>query len=274
MHHEMETMLKEKEIFKLRNVFLKNALDEIEASVRYAKRIQTAIFPTIEFVQSKFNDAFVLYKPKDVVAGDFYWMEELNNIIFIAAADCTGHGVPGALVSVVCSNSLNRVVNEHKLIDPGEILEKTAELVCKTFEKSTEEVKDGMDISLLVIDKVNEKVYWSGANNPLWYFENGVLQEIAPAKRPIGKSDLTFPFKSHNIKYSTNTTFYLFTDGFADQFGGPNGKKYKYKQLKEKLVRIVNKNAAEQHNELDSTFENWKGNLEQVDDVCIIGIRI
>ncbi|MGZ4091006.1 MAG: tetratricopeptide repeat protein, partial [Bacteroidia bacterium] len=158
MHHEMETMHKEKEIFKLRNVVLKEALDEIGASVRYAKRIQEAILPPIEFVQSKFKDAFVLYKPKDVVAGDFYWMEELNDIIFIAVADCTGHGVPGALVSVICSNSLNRVIYEHKLVDPGDILEKTAELVCKTFEKSAEEVKDGMDISLLAIEKKKGKL--------------------------------------------------------------------------------------------------------------------
>jgi serine phosphatase RsbU (regulator of sigma subunit) len=274
MHHEMETMHKEKEIFKLRNVVLKEALDEIGASVRYAKRIQEAILPPIELVQSKFKDAFVLYKPKDVVAGDFYWMEELNDIIFIAAADCTGHGVPGALVSVVCSNSLNRVVYEHKLIDPGDILEKTAELVCKTFEKSAEEIMDGMDISLLAIDKKKRKIHWSGANNPLWYFENNVLREIAPVKRPIGKSDLSVPFKSHSIELSANATFYLFTDGFADQFGGPYGKKYKYKQLKEKLASIVNKNATEQHAELDAAFERWKGDLEQIDDVCIIGIKI
>lgn len=274
LHHEMETMHKEKEIFKLRNVVLKAALDEIGASVRYAKRVQEAILPPIEFVKSKFNDAFVLYKPKDVVAGDFYWMEELNGIIFIAAADSTGHGVPGALVSVVCSNSLNRVVHEYKLVDPGDILEKTAELVCKTFEKSAEEIKDGMDISLLAIDKKKGKLSWSGANNPLWYFKNNDLHEIAPVKRPIGKSDMLIPFKSHSIEFSTNTTFYLFTDGFADQFGGPNGKKFKYKQLKEKLASIVHKDAATQCDELDETFESWKGDLEQIDDVCIIGIKI
>lgn len=274
MHHEMETVQKEKEIFKLRNVVLKEALDEIESSVRYAKRIQEAILPPIEFVKSKFKDIFILYKPKDVVAGDFYWMEEVNGILFAAAADCTGHGVPGALVSVICSNSLNRVVYEHQLKDPGEILEKTAELVCRTFEKSAEDVKDGMDISLLAFDQKNGKAYWSGANNPLWYFAGGQMHEIAPVKRPVGKTELKIPFTTHSMEIIPGSTFYLFTDGYADQFGGPYGKKFKYKQLKEKLTALVHKSASEQQNELDTAFEDWKGSLEQVDDVCVIGIRV
>jgi serine phosphatase RsbU (regulator of sigma subunit) len=274
MHHEMETMQKEKEIFRLRNVVLKEALDEIGASVRYAKRIQEAILPPVDLIKSKFDDAFVLYKPKDVVAGDFYWMEEANGMIFLAVADCTGHGVPGALVSVVCSNSLNRVVHEYKLTDPAQILEKTTELVCRTFEKSAEDVKDGMDISLLVIDKAKKQIFWSGANNPLWYFQGNDLNEIGSVKRPVGKSEHLQPFITHAIEMKPESTFYLFTDGFADQFGGPKGKKYKYKQLKEKLRDIVNQLASAQHKELEDTFENWRGKLEQIDDVCIIGVKI
>lgn len=274
MHHEIESVHKEKEIFKLRNVVLKQALEDIESSVRYAKRIQEAILPPIALIKSKFKDVFILYKPKDVVAGDFYWMEELNDIIFIAVADCTGHGVPGAIVSVICSNSLNRVVYEHKLTDPSKILEKTSELVCKTFEKSAEDVKDGMDISLIAYDKKHKKLFWSGANNPLWYIEDDTLHEITPVKRPIGKSDQLVSFKSHSIEVKPNTTFYLFTDGFADQFGGEYGKKFKYKPLKEKLLSVVNKRASEQYEELNATFERWRGELEQVDDVCIIGFKL
>ncbi len=273
-HNELDSMQKEKEIFKLRNVVLKEALDEISASVRYAKRIQEAILPPIELIKEKLPNSFVLYKPKDVVAGDFYWMEEINDSLFIAAADCTGHGVPGALVSVVCSNALNRAVKEFKLTETGKILDKVCLLVCETFENSSAEVKDGMDISLLCINKKNKQITWSGANNPLWYFIDSELKTITATKRPIGKSDNHSPFITHIIEYKKDTSFYLFTDGYADQFGGEKGKKFMYKQFQELLFSMLNKNVNEQHTHLNTAFENWKGNLEQVDDVCVIGIRV
>ena len=262
---------------------------EILDSISYAKRLQEAILPPQEHINEYFPDNFVLYKPKDIVAGDFYWLEHIDNISFFAAADSTGHGVPGAMVSLVCSNALNRSVKEFGLRKTGEILDKTRELVLETFAKSNTEVKDGMDISLLSVQfpspsSKNQKVIinWSGANNPLWYINsfsfNGVesnkFHEIKPNKQPIGKTDRPQSFTTHEIEHKTNTVFYLFTDGYPDQFGGPKGKKYKHKQLEEMLIVNSSKTLEEQKNVLDKAFKEWIGDLEQVDDVTIIGIRI
>lgn len=256
------------------NLIILEKRKEITDSINYAKRIQEAILPPSTLIENKLPNTFVLYKPKDIVAGDFYWMEEINDCLLIAAADCTGHGVPGAMVSVVCSNALNRAVKEFHLSDTGVILDKVTDLVLETFEKSVSEVKDGMDISLLSINKLNKKIQWSGANNPLWYFEHEVLNEITADKQPIGKSDHRKPFTTHLVEYKSDTTFYLFTDGYADQFGGPKGKKFKYKQLMELLSKNHKKEPLEQQTILNTAFANWKGDLEQVDDVCIIGIKL
>lgn len=254
---------------------------DIIDSITYAKRLQDAILPPIDFINKHIPENFVLYKPKDIVAGDFYWAESVGDLFFIAAADSTGHGVPGAMVSVICSTALNRAIKEFKETETGKILDKTRELVVETFEKSTNEVKDGMDISLLCLDKRNNQVYWSGANNPLWYIytakenENQTeLVEVKADKQPIGKTEKQSNFTTHKLNCSKGTTFYLFTDGFADQFGGPNGKKFKYKALSELLLKNVNLSLLEQSSELKIAFENWKGKLEQVDDVCIIGLKI
>lgn len=247
---------------------------EITDSITYAKRLQEAILPSQEYINHYLPESFVLYKPKDIVAGDFYWMEKVDNLIFIAAADSTGHGVPGAMVSVVCSNALNRTINELGLRDTGKILDKTRELVLATFAKSINDVKDGMDISLLCIDKTKKRINWSGANNPLWYIQNNELKEIKADKQSIGKTDNPKPFTTHEIDYTTNMIFYLFTDGFADQFGGEKGKKYKYKQLADLLLTINNESLEKQKNDLENSFNLWMGNLEQVDDVTIIGFKI
>ncbi len=247
---------------------------EITDSINYALRIQSAILPSINYVKEYLPESFILYQPKDIVAGDFYWMHISGEKIFIAAADSTGHGVPGALVSVVCANALNRTVNEFGITETGKILDKTRELVIETFAKSTSDVKDGMDISLMVIDKNKKEVCWSGANNALWYIFNNEVTEIKADKQPIGKSDNSKPFTTHTIKYEKETIFYLFTDGYADQFGGNRGKKFKYKQLEDLLLNIYTKPLSQQQSELLSVFNNWKGELEQVDDVCIVGIRL
>ncbi len=265
---------------------------EIVDSITYAKRLQQAILPPQHFIDQHIADNFVLYKPKDIVAGDFYWAESIrlknspgNNfsgnpaaeereLFFIAAADSTGHGVPGAMVSVVCSNALNRAVKEFDLTETGKILDKTRELVIATFAKSATDVKDGMDVSLLCIDKKNKHLFWSGANNPLWYVHESVLTEIKADKQPIGKSDNQKPFTTHKLPYQENSVFYLFTDGLADQFGGPSGKKFKYKQFEELLVTIHNMPMPEQSRVIEQKFDQWKGSLEQVDDVCVIGLKI
>jgi tetratricopeptide (TPR) repeat protein len=249
---------------------------EIIDSITYAKRLQEAILPPVKMVKQNFPESFVYYKPKDIIAGDFYWMEKIGNTTFFAAADSTGHGVPGAMVSVVCSNALNRAIKEFGLKEPGRILDKTRELVIETFEKSEGEVKDGMDISLLAYEKGagDPTIKWAGANNPLWYISAGELKEIKATKQPIGKTDNPQPFTSHEIQYSKDMIIYLITDGFADQFGGPKGKKFKYKPLQDILLQNINTPLAELESLLSVTFNDWKGQYDQVDDVTFIGIKI
>jgi serine phosphatase RsbU (regulator of sigma subunit) len=248
---------------------------EILDSLSYAKYLQEAILPPQELVKQHLPESFILYKPKDIVAGDFYWMHTTESgSLLIAAADCTGHGVPGAMVSVVCSNALNRVVTEFNITEPGKILDKTRELVLATFARSNKNVNDGMDISLCCIDIKTKKVLWGGANNPLWYLQNGEVKEITADKQPVGKTEITKPFTTHEIQLSAGDTLFLFTDGYADQFGGEKGKKFKYKPFKELLISTSTLSPEKQKEQLDKTFTAWKGNLEQVDDICLIGIRL
>jgi tetratricopeptide (TPR) repeat protein len=247
---------------------------EIIDSINYAKRLQNAILPANSLINDHLPNNFVFYKPKDIVAGDFYWMYTKDDVVFIAAADSTGHGVPGALVSIVCSNALDKAVKEFGLIDTGKILDKTTDLVLETFDKSGEEIKDGMDISLICYDKKNKKITWSGANNQLLYVFDNQINAIKADKQPIGKSDNRQPFKTHEITFNPEITFYLMTDGYADQFGGPRGKKFMYKRLEEKLFSISNYDLNKQKEILEQNFNDWKGDLEQLDDVTIIGIKI
>jgi len=245
---------------------------EIMDSIVYAKRIQSAILPPAKLVKEYLQESFILYKPKDVVAGDFYWMEHKDGKVLFAAADCTGHGVPGAMVSVVCNNALNRSVREHGLTDPGEILNKTREIVVAEFEKSEEEVKDGMDIALCSIEGM--KLQYAGAYNPLWIIRNGEVIETQGNKQPIGQFDNPEPYKTHSINLEKGDTIYIFSDGYVDQFGGEKEKKFKAKAFRELLLSIQDKAMEEQKKSIDEAFETWKGDLEQIDDVCVIGIRV
>ena len=264
-------------------VLLEEKNKEIIDSITYAKRLQQAILPPLSFIQSHLPESFIFYKPKDIVAGDFYWMEHIADTTLIAAADCTGHGVPGAMVSVVCSNALNRTVKEFGITDPGKILDKVRDLVIETFEKSESEVKDGMDISICTITSKGKsqkseeqriEIKWAGANNPLWYLQKDEFKEIKADKQPIGKTDHPKPFTTHTFELNKGDLLYLFTDGYPDQFGGPQGKKLKYKQMQELIRGNSNETMPKQNQVLASAFDSWKGNLEQVDDVCIIGVRL
>jgi serine phosphatase RsbU (regulator of sigma subunit) len=247
---------------------------EILDSINYAKRIQTAILPSEKLLNKYLKNAFILYKPKDIVAGDFYWLEPTSEGVLIAAADCTGHGVPGAMVSVVCNNGLNRSVREYGLIAPNEILDKTRDIIIQEFDKNDEDVSDGMDISLSYIDFKNKKLEWAGANNPLIIVRNNEIIELKPDKQPIGKFVTHKSFTLHQVELLENDVIYSFTDGFADQFGGPKGKKFMYKPFKELLLKIHNESMNFQKNELEKVFNEWKGEGEQIDDVCIIGVRM
>jgi serine phosphatase RsbU (regulator of sigma subunit)/tetratricopeptide (TPR) repeat protein len=247
---------------------------EILDSITYAKRIQSAILPQPKLVKKFLEDSFILYKPKDIVAGDFYWLEVIGDLVLFAAADCTGHGVPGAMVSVVCNNGLNRAVREEKLISPELILNKTRELVVQEFEKSDENMMDGMDISICALNTQTNILHWAGANNPLWILRNGEIMEYKADKQPIGKHFDAKPFSLTEVQLEKNDIIYIFTDGFQDQFGGPKEKKFRAAQMKELFLSLADKSMEEQRKIIDHTFETWKGDLEQVDDVCVIGVRI
>lgn len=263
----------------------------ISDSINYAKRLQTAILPTTDFVNNYIPDSFLLFKPKDIVSGDFHWFEVREQTLFIAAADCTGHGVPGAMVSVVCSNALNQSVNEFGLRKPGEILDKSRELVIDRFAKSDDHVADGMDISLCAIQQEKNSILFAGANNPIWILRkneliedlsakniiagpNFSLIEIKGDKQPVGEYVKMTSFTSVEIELMPGDTIYLLTDGFPDQFGGEKGKKFKYLPLKRVFVEMGELPLSEQRDLLEKTFDDWKGDLEQVDDVCVIGFRL
>jgi tetratricopeptide (TPR) repeat protein len=308
IYNRFRVTRKQKIIIEKQKHVVEEAHKEIRDSINYAKRIQNAILPPARIVKEYLPDSFILYNPKDIVAGDFYWLETFasdrssefeENIILFAAADCTGHGVPGAMVSVVCNNGLNRSVREYSLTEPGLILDKTREIVIQEFEKSDDEVKDGMDISLSALAHRAQsengaqsfQLQWAGANNPLWIiadenradlsgFKNltglggKALYEIKPNKQPIGKVDNPQPFATHTLELQEGDIIYVFTDGYQDQFGGEKGKKFKASQLKELLLSIQDKTMEEQKQQLEKAFEDWKGSLEQIDDVCIVGVRI
>lgn len=269
-----EIIAEQKHEVEIQKNLIEEKQKEIVDSISYAKRLQQAILPPMSFVKQHLPQSFILYKPKDIVAGDFYWMEKIGDKLFLAAADCTGHGVPGAMVSVVCSNALNRTVKEFNIQEPGKILDKVRDLVIETFEKSESEVKDGMDISLCSLDLKNKSMVWAGANNALWIIRKGELIEYKANKQPIGKTEAPTPFTTHKIQLEVDDLLYLFSDGYADQFGGGKGKKFKYKQFLELLIKIHQQPLEEQKQTIDTTIENWKGKLEQVDDILVIGIRI
>jgi serine phosphatase RsbU (regulator of sigma subunit) len=262
----------QKEVVELAHHELEEKNQEIMDSITYAKRIQSAILPPAKLVKEYLQESFILYKPKDIVAGDFYWLEHKDNIVLFAAADCTGHGVPGAMVSVVCNNGLNRSVREYGLTDPGEILNKTREIVIAEFEKSEEEVKDGMDIALCSLE--GNKLQYAGAHNPLWIIRNGEIIETKANKQPIGQFDNPEPYTTHTIELQKGDAFYIFSDGYADQFGGEKGKKFKTANFKKLLLTIQNESIEKQKQLINESFETWKGNLEQLDDVCVIGVKV
>lgn len=267
---------------KAQKLLLEVKSKEVTDSIKYAKRIQSAILPSSKTIKEYLPNSFIFYKPKDIVAGDFYWLESKNDTILFAVADCTGHGVPGAMVSVICNNGLNRSVREYGLINPSDILNKTREIVISEFDKSDEDVRDGMDIALCSIKyKVESKksqtttiLQYAGANNPLWIVRNHELIDIRPDKQPIGKHFKNSSFTPHSIELKKGDTIYIFSDGYADQFGGPKGKKFMYKPFKNLLLSIQDKDMDDQREILEQRFNKWKGDLEQVDDVCVIGVRI
>ncbi len=271
-----EELAAQRDQIELQRENLQHKNEEITASINYAKRIQDAIMPPFDSFKEVFGNSFVLYEPKDIVAGDFFWMENLGSEVFFAAADCTGHGVPGAMVSVVCSNALNKALLEEGIKETNKLLDRARELVIETLAKSGEEVKDGMDISICCLNINTNEMQWSGANNPLWILRKDAeeFEIIKGNKQPVGIHPKPEPFVAHQVQLSEGDTIYVFTDGYQDQFGGPTYSKFKAKQLKQLIIDNQNMSMEQQHHVLYKTFKDWMGSEEQIDDVCVIGVRI
>ncbi|MDF2436680.1 MAG: yrrB 5 [Bacteroidota bacterium] len=260
---------------------------DIKDSIKYAERLQNAILPTAAFNKHFGSNGFVLYKPKDIVSGDFYWVESVREgsieKILFAAVDCTGHGVPGAFMSIVGHNLLKQAVKEHHKTKPSDILNELNSGLSETLRQKEEEsvVKDGMDVALCSLYKNDDGstiLEYAGAFNSLWIIRSGheKIEEIKGDKFPVGIfiGEKLREFSNHQMELYPGDSIYIFTDGYADQFGGAKGKKFKYKPLQDLLLSSQNKSMLEQKRLLEETIEKWRGNLEQVDDILVIGVKI
>jgi len=251
----------------------------ITSSIKYAQRIQQAILPSAELIAKLIPESFIIFKPKDIVSGDFYWLDHKEeNIICFAAVDCTGHGVPGAFMSIHAFNLLDKAFNGHNLSTPSRILDFLSENIHKTLQQKDNDnsVKDSMDISLCSYNGQNGMLQYAGANQSLIICRKEKLMEIKPDKHPVGFSyhNEKFLYRNHEIQTEKEDIIYIFTDGFADQFGGAHNKKFLIKNLKEMLTEIAVLPLHAQKIHLEDAFIQWKGDNEQVDDVLVIGIKI
>jgi len=282
-YNELEQKVKDRTAEVVRQkeeIEIKNK--HITDSIRYAKRIQNAILPPDSYVKKLLPNSFILYKPKDIVSGDFYWMTKKSDLTVYAAVDCTGHGVPGAFMSIVGNNQLNYAVDVKKARKAGTILDYLNEGVIETLrEKGNDHVavsgvKDGMDLALCIIDKKNMKLQFAGANNPLCLIRDGELTLIKGDRMAIGGnfSDDLPKFTNHEIDLQKGDVLYTFSDGYPDQFGGEDGRKFMAKKFRELLVQIHKNPIEEQEKILDEILEKWRGREEQVDDILVIGVKI
>jgi len=261
--------------------------NEIVDSINYAKRIQNALIPPKSVLQKILPNSFVLFKPKDIVSGDFYWATNINTtsnaakdndkLILFSVADCTGHGVPGAFMSIIGLKIFNQSIQKPDVNSPGQALDYLNTEVFNAVNKHSEGdevIRDGMDVALCAINYDTLRLHFAGANNPVYIIRNKELHEIKGDKKPIGsyEADTTFADKEYQLE--KNDMVYISSDGYPDQFGGPKGKKFKYSQFKEVLIEISDLAPNEQCEKLDEIFEKWRGDLEQLDDVCIMGVRI
>jgi serine phosphatase RsbU (regulator of sigma subunit) len=246
----------------------------ITDSIMYAKRIQTALIPSLELFSDKLEH-FVLYKPLAIVSGDFYWVSSLGNLSVIISADCTGHGVPGAFMSMLGVTMLNEIVNGKHILMPDQIIENLRQGIIKSLNQVAEEdsIKDGMDIAVCVVDFDKSILWYAGANSPLYLVRGEDLIHYRADKMPVAIHYKMGPFTLHKIELQKGDAFYIFSDGFADQFGGPKQKKFMSLQLRETLVAMAGKPMLQQGERLSEIFEEWRGDSPQVDDVTLIGVR-
>ena len=261
-----------------RNEYLKDQHKHFEDSINYAERIQSAIMPPSSLIENALPKSFIFYLPRDIVSGDFYFVEDLGDEVIFAAVDCTGHGIPGALSSVIGFNYIHRAVTEKGLTQPSDILKFLDVGVNERLRQTDNEsgVNDGMELSLCNLNKKTRVLQYAGAYNPIYIVSNNEIKIIKADKFEIGVNPdgVADDYNNHTIQLNKGDCVYLFSDGYADQFGGPKGKKFMYKQLRETLLQISELPMKEQYKVLSETFFKWKNNEEQVDDVLLIGVRV
>jgi serine phosphatase RsbU (regulator of sigma subunit) len=263
---------KTNQLLAQKNTIIEEKQKEILSSINYAKRIQYTLLANDQLLQTNFKKYFVLFEPKDIVSGDFYWAIKTKTHFFLAVCDCTGHGVPGAFMSLLNINFLNEAITEKLISEPGLILDFVRNRLIENLDQ--EKHFDGMDGIILSLDLASQEIQYAGANNGPLIIRGAEIIELPYDKMPVGNGIRTNHFKTHLLPHKTGDWLYLFTDGYVDQFGGEKGKKFKYKKLKELLLDISKESEKEQYNTLKKTFTEWKSNLEQVDDICIFGIEL
>ena len=269
-------VVRQKEEIERQSEKMEELYQDVTASIRYAKRLQDSILPQESFIQRILPECFVLFKPKDIVSGDFYWFSESEDKIFFSSVDCTGHGVPGAFMSLIGANALNQAVQKNN--SPNLLLNELNRLSSEAMNKSEEgrdKVRDGMDVALCAISKDFKTLEYAGANNPLYIIRDGEIivtkaDKFAIASFEHGEQE----YENHVFDLVKGDLIYVFSDGYADQFGGGKGKKFMYKQFRDTLTEIKDQSMAKQKENLDSTIESWRGEFEQVDDILVIGVRI
>lgn len=270
---------------------LREKIRDLKDSMTYAKKVQETILPAQREFSKSFSESFILYLPKDIIAGDFYFLESLNSdsgdvtlntadedLVLIAVCDCTGHGIPGAMVSLICHNAIEQAVKNFNLRDPALILDKVNELVRLAFSREDTAIMDGMDVSICCLKRSSGLLCWAGANIPLWLLRNGEqgaeLIELKPDKQPIGRFVTNKPFTNHTVKVNPGDSIFLFSDGYSDQFGGEKGKKFKTRQFQQLLIDNYSSGLDATHQALQDALAEWKGVREQVDDITVMGIRV
>lgn len=271
---QRDEISKQKDIAEMQRDQIAYQKQHITDSIHYAQKIQRAILPSLELFSDEI-DHFVLYKPRDIVSGDFYWVDRIDNKQIIIAADCTGHGVPGAFMSMLGVSLLNEIILNRSITRPDEILNNLRSMVIESLgqERSAAEIKDGMDMTVTVIDFNSNRLYYAGANNPLYHIRNGELTQYKADKMPVAIHERMDEFSFVEIGLEKGDTFYTFSDGFVDQFGGPNQKKFLAKNFRKVLLEIQDLDMIDQGAKLDEIFEDYKSDVEQVDDVVVIGVK-
>jgi serine phosphatase RsbU (regulator of sigma subunit)/tetratricopeptide (TPR) repeat protein len=278
LNKRLKTTRSQKQLIEQQKFSLEQKNKEIIDSITYAKRIQDAMLTSVSYLQEEIKklnaENFIVFKPKDIVSGDFYWFHVDGKTLYYVTADSTGHGVPGGFMSMLGINLLSEIVIERKIKDPGTILNLLRDEIIRSLKTDEGYSMDGMDAVFCKIDTEKQTLEYASANNSIYLIRQGELSEFKSQKMPVGYMEAAVPFHTSQIELQKNDVIYTFTDGFADQFGGPKGKKFKYSQLKQLLISISTQSLKEQQHTLNHTFEDWKGRLEQVDDVCVVGFKL